>query len=102
MHIVVDSASHDTLTLREQAPARLRFALRRFARVIDSVRVRLTDVNGPRQGEDKQCLLQLRLQPGGTVVVITRADEWAQALNRALQTAVRLTVGQMRRVRRQR
>lgn len=100
MQIVVDSNRPDTDELRERVPARLQFALRRFRPAVQSARVRLTDVNGPRQGADKQCLVQLRLQSRGTVVAVTRADDWVQAFNRAVASAIRLMLRQLRKVRR--
>ena len=47
---------------------RLQFALGRFVSEIRSVGVTLTDINGPRGGEDVQCALQVRLRKRGQIV----------------------------------
>ena len=41
--------------LRAYAERRLSFTLRRFQEHVRDVRVRLTDVNGPRHGVDARC-----------------------------------------------
>ena len=48
---------------------RLRFTLTRFGNSINRVNVRLTDLNGPKGGIDKECLIVVKLQKGGEVVV---------------------------------
>jgi ribosome hibernation promoting factor len=55
--------------LKDHLERRLRFALGRFAARIDRVRVRLSDVNGPRGGVDKQCRIAVALIPRGGVMV---------------------------------
>jgi hypothetical protein len=48
---------------------RLRFALGRFGSSINRVTVRLTDINGPKGGIDKECLIVVTLRKGGEIVV---------------------------------
>lgn len=48
---------------------RLRFSLSRFGHVINGITVRLTDINGPKGGRDKDCLLVVKLRQGGEIVV---------------------------------
>ncbi|MBX6313964.1 MAG: HPF/RaiA family ribosome-associated protein, partial [Isosphaeraceae bacterium] len=55
--------------LKGHLERRLRFALGRFMRRIDRVIVRLSDINGPRGGVDKRCLILVTLVPRGEVVV---------------------------------
>ncbi len=46
--------------MREHVERRLAFALGRFGDEIDTVHVRLRDMNGPRGGVDKQVSLRVR------------------------------------------
>lgn len=46
---------------RSYVERRIAFALGRFADVIESVAVRLEDINGPRGGIDKLCRMRVRL-----------------------------------------
>lgn len=72
------------------ARRRLEFALGRFASRIRSLRVRLTDLNGPRGGLDKQCLVTVRLDRPRRVIVIEDVDpDEAVAMSRAVERAAR-------------
>ena len=53
--------------LKRYAERRLAFALRRFDRWIGCVRVRISDVNGPRGGVDKSCQIMAEMVPTGVV-----------------------------------
>ena len=55
--------------LRAYAERRLSFALRRFQEHVRHVRVRLTDVNGPRHGVDARCAVTAQLTNGKRVFV---------------------------------
>jgi putative sigma-54 modulation protein len=70
MRIVVRS-KHMQLdeSVRETISRRLGFALSRFAERIRSTEVRVADVNGPRGGIDKRCMIAVRMAGAGTVVV---------------------------------
>ena len=81
------------------ARKRLEFALGRFAGRVRSLTVRLTDVNGPRGGPDKKCLIAVRLtrprhviviedvDPDCNVVVSRAAERASRAVLRAVQSA---------------
>ena len=72
------------------ARKRLEFALGRFAGGVRSLRVRLTDVNGPRGGPDKKCLIAVRLTRPGRVIVIEDVDaDHAVVIGRAAERASR-------------
>jgi ribosome-associated translation inhibitor RaiA len=58
-----------TKELRNYLKDRLQFALSRFGRHIDLIRVYLQDLNGPRGGMDKKCRIVVALPPRGRVVV---------------------------------
>ena len=61
--------------LKEHIERRIRFALGRFASRIRRLRVRLTDVNGPRGGIDKHCQIAVALAPRGVVMVEGSGDD---------------------------
>lgn len=88
-----------TDALRDHIERRLGFALSSRDEHIQRIMVRLSDINGPRGGEDKCCHIQVVL-PKLTDVVIedTEVDMYA-AIDRATDRAGR-TVG--RRLSRQR
>lgn len=68
----------------------LEFALGRFRSRIRSVTVRLADVNGPRGGVDKTCLVTIRLDASKRLIVIEETDADAVvAIDRATDRASR-------------
>lgn len=85
--------------LREAVERRLRFALGRFDERPLRVTVRLSDINGPRGGEDKHCAIRVRV--GGLpdiVVEDTEADLYA-AVNRATERVARALRRKLQRAR---
>lgn len=69
---------------------RLAFALGRFAGCVRSVSVRLTDLNGPRGGDDIKCLIAVRLTRSRRVIVIEDVDaDPAVAVSRAVERTSR-------------
>lgn len=76
--------------LRTYAVRRVHFQLSRFNGDVGSVVVRIGDVNGPRGGVDKRCLVEVRGPAFGPVVVEdASADPY---------TAVGMAVGRVARV----
>jgi len=81
-HIPEDAA----LLLRR----RLEFALGRFSARLRQVSARITDVNGPRGGIDKSCVITLRLERTGPPIVIEDIDDDPMvAIDRAADRAGR-------------
>jgi len=77
-----------TRAMRAHIERRLGFALKAGYEHVKRVLVRLSDVNGPRGGNDKRCQLEVLL-PGQTVVVKdTKADLYV-AIDRAASRASR-------------
>ena len=91
-----------TRAMRAHIERRLGFALKAGYEHVKRVLVRLSDVNGPRGGNDKRCQLEVLL-PGQTVVVKdTRADLYV-AIDRAASRArhgVKRWMGRRRDVKR--
>ena len=70
IEISIDDVDPDIAPqLRAYAERRLSFALRRFQDHIRHVRVRLTDVNGPKHGVDARCAVTAHLANGQEVFV---------------------------------
>ena len=94
MQLVIQSR-HFTLTeaIRRHIERRFAFLARPQFQQIKRVLVRMSDVNGPRGGEDKQCQINVSL-PGRPSIVIeeTRADLYGaidRAAHRVSQTVNR-------------
>ncbi|MCX7063379.1 MAG: HPF/RaiA family ribosome-associated protein [Proteobacteria bacterium] len=74
-----------TDALRDHTQRRLGFSLARAADRVRRVKVRLSDVNGPRGGIDKRCRIQVTLNGLGEVVIEdTEADPFL-AIGRAAE-----------------
>lgn len=76
-----------TDALRSHAERRLRFALDRARDAIRTVRMTLSDVNGPRGGRDKRCIVRVCL-PRHREVVVEDTDV-------SLQVAIDRAVGRL-------
>lgn len=76
--------------LRAHAERRLRFALARFEDRVARVAVRLSDLNGPRGGVDKRCLLRLRARGLAEIVIDEAGADLYAAISRAAERAGRM------------
>lgn len=89
MQIIFEARHAEAGALRETALQRVRFALRRLRTLVLRAKVRFVDVNGPRGGVDKQCLLEVKTEKSGVLAISTVASDWRSALNAALDRLVR-------------
>jgi len=91
-------ASNFSLTraMRTYIERRLGFALSTCYRHVNRILVRLSDINGPRGGNDKRCHLEVIL-PGQAVVVEDTEADLYDAINRASSRAGRTVMRQLRR-----
>lgn len=87
-------------SVRARAERSLQFALGRYGERIELVTVRLVDVNGPRGGADKRCLLDVKLYPTGRLLIEEVADDAGTALDRAADRAQQAVGRQLQRTRR--
>ena len=85
--------------LTDHVQRRLTRALDRFDRRVDSVHVRLSDLNGPKGGVDMQCHVQVNLNHSGTVFIHQVHEDIYSAIDRA---ATRLKRTVRRRINRRR
>lgn len=105
----VQLRSHGVATsddLRRHVERRLRFALGRFEDRVDRIRVRLSDENGPRGGDDDiLCLVEAGMGSAGTLRIEQRDRDpfaaVARASRRVGQEAAR-KLGRLRSRRRRR
>jgi len=81
-----------TEDLRIHAERRLRFALTCYVDRIQRVAIRLSDVNGPRDGADKHCHLRVMIANLPDVVIEDTELDLLLAIDRAADRAGR-TVG---------
>lgn len=78
-----------TNDIRQHIERRIRFALGRFGAEVDSVLVRLDDINGPRGGVDKRCHIVVVGSRIGALTVDERDADMIAVVERALDRAAR-------------
>ncbi|AUM01408.1 MAG TPA: HPF/RaiA family ribosome-associated protein [Pseudothauera hydrothermalis] len=85
--------------LKEYVAKRMRFAIGRFRDHIQWARVKLADVNGPRGGADKRCVVQLRLRNLPDVIFAITELEARTAVDRAAERVARVLASRLSRQR---
>jgi len=78
-----------TDALRSHVQRRLRLTQARFGEHVQRIVVRLSDINGPRGGEDKRCHVQIILKQLPDVVVEDVEADLYVAIDRASDRASR-------------
>ena len=91
-----------TPALREHIERRLHFALARSDAVVARLSVRLSDLNGPRGGEDKRCHLRITLTDAPEVLIEDTEADLYVAIDRAADRAGRTVARRLERSRHQR
>jgi len=81
--------------LRRECERRLHFATDRFQRHIHEIDVVLRDVNGPRGGIDKRCLVRTRLRRGGSLQVEEAHTSFVGAIRAAAKRLRRVLAGRL-------
>ncbi len=97
MQIFFESRDADGSPMRDLSVERVRFALRRLTTFVPRAKVHFSDVNGPRGGVDKRCLVELKTDKAGTVVIASLARDWRTALDRSLSRATRALTRSLQR-----
>ncbi|MDO9284880.1 MAG: hypothetical protein Q7U26_08275, partial [Aquabacterium sp.] len=95
--VIFESRDPLAAPLREVAVDRLKFVMRRLGSFVSRARLRLSDVNGPRGGVDKRCLVELKTDAGGTVVITAASHDWRNAIDDALARAAQVMRRQLQR-----
>ena len=84
---------------REVIERKVRLSLGRLAGAIRAVRVTIQDVNGPKDGVDQRCAVQVHLARGGEAHVSAEEEALQDVVDRALERATRATIRMMERQR---
>lgn len=88
-----------TASLREYLKKRLAYGLNHGDDYITRVTVRLSDINGPRGGADKRCLIEVRLKHLPAVVIEDTEADLYVAIDRAAERASRTLARRLARQR---
>ena len=90
-----------TLTrgLKKRIQQRLQFALDIKDAHIRRVKVWLSDINGPRGGQDKRCQIQVALDDAPDVVVKDTKSDFYAAIDKAAHRAAQSVVKKLSRLR---
>ena len=75
--------------LREYVARRVHFQLSRFNGQLDSVIVRIADINGPKGGNDKRCHVMVKGRALGPVTIDELSADAYVAVDLALDRAAR-------------
>lgn len=86
--------------LREYVLRKMRMAIGRFRDHIQWARIKVADVNGPRGGVDKRCVVQLRLRNRPDVIFAITEVEAQSAVDRAAERVSQVLVRRLGRHRR--
>lgn len=90
MHIDIQARGFPlTEELRAHAERRLNFALSWATHDLRKIVVRLSDINGPRGGEDKRCCIQVVFSRGADVVIVDTEADLHVAIDRAVDRTER-------------
>jgi hypothetical protein len=77
--------------------ARFRSAFERFEYRIARLCVNLKDVNGPRGGRDKVCMIRVELTKGGQIIVRERTFRLRRAIAKSIRRARALVAHELKR-----
>jgi hypothetical protein len=97
MQVIFESRHAEAGALREETLQRVRFVLRRLGAAVPRAKVMFTDINGPRGGVDKHCLLEVKTEKSGVLVISSLASDWRTALDEGLDRLVRALTRTLRR-----
>lgn len=68
---------------------RLTFLVGRFRSTIMKVRVRFSDVNGPKGGIDKQCVVKVKLWTAGEITIRGKGNEYQSVFQTSFERLIR-------------
>jgi ribosome-associated translation inhibitor RaiA len=78
---------------------RVHFALARLSHRIQTLQIRLDDMNGPRGGVDKRCVMEAVLAHHGRLVVEVSDEDLLAAVSRAARRLARRVADEFERTR---
>jgi len=68
---------------------RLSFLVGRFRTLIMRVSVRFSDVNGPKGGVDKQCVVSVKLWTAGEITIKSKGTEYQSVFQTSFERLIR-------------
>ena len=90
MHIKINTRDFSlTPALSSFIDEKMKFALSRYNQRIRVAEISLKDINGPRGGVDKQCIIKMKLNQFKTLVVEDVSEDAYKAINACCQRAKR-------------
>ncbi|WP_370261015.1 HPF/RaiA family ribosome-associated protein [Limnobacter sp.] len=87
-HIVAKHPDIDE-TLRRYVQRRLRSAIMRLSNQIKNITVKLDRLKNPENGQQRNCVIEIRIDGQDTVVVDGAGPHWLSAIDTAIETAAR-------------
>jgi len=88
-----------SVPLKAYAERRLLFAIGSFGSRVSDVEIRVADVNGPRGGVDKTCVIAAVLRPAGRIVARAAHSNAYSAIDRAASRIRAVLVRRLQRLR---
>ena len=88
MQVLFTSRDAEGDKLRDLAVQRVQFVMRRMTWLVPRASVELSDINAADGGVDKRCLIELKTERAGTLVITSIARDWHSALDNALTRAM--------------
>jgi putative sigma-54 modulation protein len=85
-------------SVRAHMARRMQFSLRRFALRIIKVTVQIAGINGPKGVHEKQCRVQVRLRPRGTLFAEYTDENLYAAIDRASVFVERSVIRAIQRI----
>lgn len=98
MQVLTQARGFDlTASVREHIERRLHFAFDRARHRVNRISVILSDVNGPRGGEDKRCRIQVSVAGAADVLIDDCQSDLNVAIDRAVDRAGRTVARRLAR-----
>ena len=91
MQVLFETRDPQAAGLRQLAVSRLQFVLRRVRWLVPRAIVRLSDLNGPRGGVDKHCVVEVGGPTMAPIIVRERDADLYVAIDRAADRIDRAT-----------
>ena len=100
MQIDIQARGFDlTDGIREHTKKRLGFAIDWAQDDVREIKIRLSDVNGPRGGEDKRCLIQIPMIGKSSIVIEDVESDLYLAIDKAIHRMERVLAKRLERAR---
>jgi putative sigma-54 modulation protein len=100
MQIDIQARGFDlTDGIREHTKKRLGFAIDWAQDDVREIKIRLSDVNGPRGGEDKRCLIQIPMIGKSSIVIEDVESDLYSAIDKAIHRMERVLAKRLERAR---